>query len=651
MRITVTPLPNGRYILTDKDRPGVGLGSFPSRVRAMQAGSTLYARELSQNLTAAGELPPPDGGTPFWAIVAFQDVESDDGRLFRNLQIREMPLALWWQGSNLPGHDGAMIVGRFDTMTIAGDDMTVEGTGFYDGSEDAQTAMKQAAEKTNYGISMDATSNDYPVWECMEYDDAGWCSGRERTVYDGAIIVSATQVATPAFAGAQISLTGMPTFTPTAAEDAPAPPEGADMDWMSWFFFNTEKVGAATGQPRTSVVHLTAAATEFADLPLGDRKATWSASTADTNLRKKASSDGSGDKGTIDWKEYAKGFFWVDPDNTESFGGYKLPFADVVDGVVTAQWGGITGSASAIQGSRGGINIPDEDVAGVKDHIASYYDKAAKQYGDESIKAPWASLIVEEPCGCNDEGGADTAALVAAAVAAPAAPPAAWFEDPQLSGPTPLTIFDDGRIAGHIATWDTCHSGFQNQCTLAPRSPSNYRYFHLGVVRTAEGTDVPVGTLTMDTGHAPSGSAAAALAHYDNTGSGVADLHVGEDIYGIWAAGVLRPGVTEDQIRTLRANGVSGDWRRERDARGADLGLELRAVLAVPVPGFPVPRAELAASGAVETLVAAGTPLLLAEIREPWRRELAEQRAEIGTLRAALAPLLPLARARLRSMR
>lgn len=513
MRITVTPLPNGRYAL---DVDGSSRGDFADRQRAMQAGSRLYSHELRQHLTAAGELPPPDGGTPFWAIVAFQDVESDDGRLFRNLQIRDMPLALWCQFSNLPGHDGAMIVGRFDTMSLAADGLTIQGTGFYDGSEDAQKAMQQAAEKTNYGISMDATHNDYPIWECMEYDpDQGWCTGRERTVYDGAVIVSATQVATPAFNGAQISLTGMPTFTPTKAEDAPTPPEGADTDWMDFFFFNAEKVGAAT--------------------------------------------------------------------QTEAPGG--------------------------------------------------------------TISA----TVVEEPCGC-DEGSADTSALVAAAVAAPSAPPAAWFEDPQLSGPTPLTIFDDGRIAGHIATWNTCHSGFPNECTLAPRSPSGYRYFHLGVVRTAEGADVPVGTLTMDTGHAPAGSAAAALAHYDNTGAGVADIHCGEDDYGIWAAGVLRPGVSEDQIRVLRSHGVSGDWRRERDARGTDLGLELRAVLAVPVPGFPIPRAELAASGAVESLVAAGTPLLVAALREPWRREMAELRAEVAVLRSAQAPLLPLARARLRSI-
>lgn len=511
MRIIVTPLPNGSYAL---DVDGQIRGTFGSRDRAMQAGSSLYRQELRLHLTAAGDLAPPENGTPFWSIVAFQDVESDDGRLFRNLQIRDMPLALWWQGSNLPGHDGAMIVGRFDTMSVAGDGMTVEGTGFYDGSEDAGKAIQQAREKTNYGISMDATSNDYANWECMEYDaDTGWCTGRERTVYDGAIIVSATQVATPAFNGAQISLDGMPVFTPTPAEDAPTPPEGADNDWMDWFFFNAE---------------------------------------------------------TLNQRELSHG--------------------------------------------------------------------------------PTSTTVTEEPCGC-DEGTPDTAALVAAALAAPPAPPAAWFDDPQLSGPTPLTIFDDGRIAGHIATWDTCHSGFPNECTLAPRSQNNYRFFHLGVVRTAEGHDVPTGTLTMDTGHAPPGTAAAALEHYDNTGAGVGDLHCGEDAYGIWAAGVLRPGVSEEQIRTLRSHGVSGDWRRERDARGTDMGLELRAVLAVPVPGFPIPRAELAASGAVETLVAAGTPLLLASLREPWRRELADQKAEIAVLRAALQPLLPLARARLRGVR
>jgi len=183
--------------------------------------------------------------------------------------------------------------------------------------------------------------------------------------------------------------------------------------------------------------------------------------------------------------------------------------------------------------------------------------------------------------------------------------PSEWYEDPKLEGPTALTITDDGRVFGHLATWGTCHIGITGVCTEPPTSASDYAYFMTGVVRTAEGTDVHVGQITMGTGHASTArgvSARQAAAHYDNTGAAVADIRVGQDEYGIWMAGAMRPTATEQQRYELRAAGaVSGDWR---DIGGS---LELVAALGVNVPGFPIPRVALAASGdRQESLVAAG---------------------------------------------
>lgn len=186
----------------------------------------------------------------------------------------------------------------------------------------------------------------------------------------------------------------------------------------------------------------------------------------------------------------------------------------------------------------------------------------------------------------------------------PVDPPAAWFADPQLDGPTPMVITDEGRVYGHLAEWGTCHTGRPNQCITPPHSGSSYSYFLTGALRTAEGTEVRVGQITMDTSHAPeSASAAAAMAHYDNTGLAFADITVGEDAYGVWFSGALRPSVTPEQRRIAYASPVSGDWRTFR--RGG--GLELMAALCVNVQGFPVPRpAGLVASGQMQSLVAAG---------------------------------------------
>lgn len=190
--------------------------------------------------------------------------------------------------------------------------------------------------------------------------------------------------------------------------------------------------------------------------------------------------------------------------------------------------------------------------------------------------------------------------LTAAAI--PTAPPEAWFKDPALPGPTALVVEDDGRVYGHIAAWGTCHIGQIGKCVEPPTSPSNYAYFRTGALRTAEGTAVAVGHLTMGTGHAgPRDSANAAAEHYDNTGTVFADVAAGEDAYGIWVAGSLRPGISAEQVRVARSAPISGDWRTIRGS------LELVGALAVNVPGFPVPRPQgLLASGEVRSLQASG---------------------------------------------
>lgn len=190
--------------------------------------------------------------------------------------------------------------------------------------------------------------------------------------------------------------------------------------------------------------------------------------------------------------------------------------------------------------------------------------------------------------------------LTAAAI--PTAPPEEWFKDPALTGPTALVVEDDGRVYGHIAAWGTCHIGQIGKCVEPPTSPSNYAYFRTGALQTAEGTSVAVGHLTMGTGHAgPRDSANAAAEHYDNTGTVFADVAAGEDAYGIWVAGSLRPGITAEQVRVARSAPISGDWRTIRGS------LELVGALAVNVPGFPVPRPQgLLASGEVRSLQASG---------------------------------------------
>lgn len=236
---------------------------------------------------------------------------------------------------------------------------------------------------------------------------------------------------------------------------------------------------------------------------------------------------------------------------------------------------------------------------------------AAEPQVEEDIVSHLEERAELTACGCTDE-----------------APASEWFEDPKLSGPTPLTVTEDGRIYGHAAVWGTCHTGFAGQCVTPPRERF-HEYFLLGETLTADGTTVATGTITLGTGHAATGgkiTAFEAIKHYDNTGTVVADIATGEDQHGLWFAGALRQGLSPGKLRALRAAKLSGDWRKFGN------GLRLVALLAVNVPGFPVPRVKTASSrGRQVALVAAG-------VNHISQRDVSEQ-VENDALRSVVASM------------
>lgn len=249
----------------------------------------------------------------------------------------------------------------------------------------------------------------------------------------------------------------------------------------------------------------------------------------------------------------------------------------------------------------GEVNFPDQHSPYVPHVTAGYGGVPVDQLTYtgpvefDRIRVAIGDNITDYPLGGGD------AVLVASAASLP---PLAWFEDPQLDGPTALTVDDDGRVYGHLATWGTCHTGFPGQCVTAPRSATNYSYFRVHATRAlnanGDPVTVPVGYGTMDTGHAGMKlSASQVAAHYDNTGTAAFELAAGEDAHGIWVAGRLMPGLDEATAHKARGAAFSGDWRRIKG------GMELMAALAVVTPGFPVPRA-LVASATPVALVAAG---------------------------------------------
>lgn len=176
----------------------------------------------------------------------------------------------------------------------------------------------------------------------------------------------------------------------------------------------------------------------------------------------------------------------------------------------------------------------------------------------------------------------------------PSKPPKGWFFTPEASEPTPLTVTKDGRVYGHMALWESCHTGYPGRCVPPPSSPSGYRYFNLGEVECADGERVSAGAITLEALHADTDrplSVDRVRAHYEHTGVVAAYVRAVDGKHGIWVSGALRASLSEQHARDLMGAKPSGDWRQVTPGGP----LEMLGVHAVNEPGYPVPRLVAAA--------------------------------------------------------
>ena len=111
------------------------------------------------------------------------------------------------------------------------------------------------------------------------------------------------------------------------------------------------------------------AVTSFQDLPLADRDREWDGAAAEKRVRKWAGAEDEPNQ------KYRDAHVWYDADNKDNFTAYKLLIADVVGGNLKAVPRGIMASGAIMQGSRGGVDLPEGDIDRVKSHLAKYYKK------------------------------------------------------------------------------------------------------------------------------------------------------------------------------------------------------------------------------------------------------------------------------------
>ena len=253
--------------------------------------------------------------------------------------LRLFPLPLWVQDTqSMWGHEGAVAVGTWDSMERAADGRRILAHGTIPNINDqSRWAVEQIRNQVLRFVSIDVAAADVEL-EIRKVDEDGWPVDvlSHYTRYE---IAGATVCGMPAIAYAVAWLDGMDEPAELTAE-LPAVPD------------RVEEPEIIESDPNGIIMLATVGANR--DLPLSDRDRAWDADGAETRMRRRASSDGSGDKDTIDWSQYREGFFWYDPDDAESFGGYKLAFADWINGRLHAVWRGVTAVAGVLSGARGG---------------------------------------------------------------------------------------------------------------------------------------------------------------------------------------------------------------------------------------------------------------------------------------------------------
>lgn len=102
-----------------------------------------------------------------------------------------------------------------------------------------------------------------------------------------------------------------------------------------------------------------------------DKNREWDSGEAIARIKEWATND----DGNIDFDQYRQAFFWVDSEDEDIQGNYKLPFADVFDDELQAVWRGVAAAMGALQGARGGVDVPESDKKTIYTEISKYYEK------------------------------------------------------------------------------------------------------------------------------------------------------------------------------------------------------------------------------------------------------------------------------------
>jgi hypothetical protein len=508
-------------VVTAASEPGGGVSMTTETTEAPEPAVVVPEPEAPPVL-AAGTLPAEATQARWQGVLAPMGVRSGDNRMIGAPDgppnVRTLPLPLLYQQATADGHDNSIVVGNI--TRVWSQDGLLMGEGTFDlGDDQAREVVRKIDDGYHRWVSvrLDNETREYRFYrgdqQISEYE-------LENYADDGS--VSAVTVSTD-WRLMSATLVAEPAFDAATIalvgdelDDEVDKPDDPSKD---------EKIAAA--------------ATATAEAVPSTEDPEFAAPSAEK--RNKAEKSGA------------------------AMEGGRYPIENEAD---------LRKAIKAV-GRAGGKDGDEAERKKVRKHIMARAKALGKQFfiprnwnSDGSLKGTAAQL----------QAAGDTESWYAAvADAVPMEPPAAWFADPVLTGPTKITVTDEGRVYGHIAAWASKHAGLPGD-VVPPHNPDTaYSKFHRHPVRCADGSRVKTGPLAGK-GHADRNDCRlwAVQAHYDNPDYVLADVVVGEDEHGIWASGALRPGVEPWQVMYVDRYSISGDWR----------GGELLAACLASVPGF-----------------------------------------------------------------
>ena len=336
-------------------------------------------------------------------------------------------------------------------------------------------------------------------------------------------------------------------------------------------------VEAAVAVAATAVAEMTASATGSVDLPVADRNAEWDGDAAATRVFAWAD----GDVSKLD-----RAFAYRDDDADPSTkASRKLGYADVVDGTLTIIPRGVFAAQGALDGARGGVDLPADQREAVRerlDAVRAHVDEATGGDEREEMEASAWTAMRDLP-----------------------AMPAAWFAAPtdaELPPGGPGVNYKGGRIFGWVAQAGEPHAGYASKVTIDGLGRIDTNHFLRQRFTLDDGSTVKAGAFTMNVGHHRDGAECETSAcQFDDSRTVAGIVTVGMTSRGMWFSGAAAPWMSEWDRSVFMATQPSYHLRK-----GSSGAWQLRAVLAVPVPGHSSPlmaaavteRAQLALTAA-----------------------------------------------------